>query len=252
MKIAIYTCITGNYDTLRSPLRVDRQFDYFCFSDDATSVGAPWIWRPIPTAGLTPQDQNRYVKMHPHVVLPEYDATIYLDGSVEIVGDVGEMVKNALASEGDLFLYDHSERTCTYREAAACAHFSHEWIWVISRQMRRYCREGFPPDSGLYEANVILRRNVRSIAVLMDQWWEEYMAGVKRDQLSLRYVSWKLRHPISTLGKNDPRLVNRYFRVVSHKSRRNLHVMPKTYVNRAIGRLLPFEWIFHGPRSGER
>lgn len=121
MKIAVYTCITNAYDPLYPPVYVDHRLDYYYFSDSSSNLVEPWKFKPIDLRHLNAKDQNRYIKMHPNKVLPEYDVTLYIDGSIQIVGDIYEMITKALQLKGDIFLYDHPFRDCIYREAAVCA-----------------------------------------------------------------------------------------------------------------------------------
>ncbi|MCK4816160.1 DUF616 domain-containing protein [bacterium] len=248
MRIAVYTCITDAYDPLYSPAYVDQRLDYFCFSESPSNVVGPWKFKRIDLQYLNAKDQNRYIKMHPHKVLPEYDVTLYIDGSIRIVGDVHEMVTKALQLEGDIFLYDHHERNCIYSEAAACAHCSHDWIWTIARQMRRYSREGYPVNNGLYEAGVILRRNTDRVSKIMEYWWIEYSQGAKRDQLSLTYVCWKLGVSISSMGKSDHRFTHHYLRFVNHPQRRRLLFLISKYskyiINRSVVAIVPYNRLF--------
>lgn len=51
----------------------------------------------------------------------------------------------------------------------------------------------------------------------MEQWWNEYIKGVKRDQLSLCYVLWKngyTANDVSIIGKNSRN--NNYFEIDNH------------------------------------
>ena len=246
MRIAVYTCITDAYDPLYPPAYVDQRLDYFCFSESPSNVVEPWKFKCIDLQHLNAKDQSRYIKMHPHKVLPEYDVTLYIDGSIQIVGDIYEMVIKALKLEGDIFLYDHHERNCIYSEAAVCAHLGHDWIWTIAMQMRRYRQDGYPVNNGLYETGVMLRRNTDEVSKIMEYWWLEYYRGVKRDQLSLTYVSWKLGVSISSIGKNDHRLTHRYFIFAYHSRtlRQKMLFCFKKYINRLVAAVVPYNRLF--------
>ncbi len=205
---------------------------------------SPWEYRPIDLKGLSPKDQNRYIKMHPHEFLPDYDVTVYVDGNIQIVGDLYVLIHTALDSPEGIFTYKHMLRSCVFAEAAACAHYSHDWLWTIASQMRRYSMEGYPVDNGLFEANVIIRKNTVNICRLMDTWWCEYRSGAKRDQLSLPYVAWRLGIPLGALGKSDPRFVHHYFRLVDHPTRRSLKLIIRKHINRFIASLVSYEKLF--------
>lgn len=244
MKIAVYTCITGGYDPLRTPAYVDGRLDYYYFGDSPSDLLEPWKFRPVGLPHLDAKDRNRYIKMHPHKVLPEYDVTLYIDGSIRIVGDVYEMVTEALQTKGDIYLYDHLERNCIYSEAAICAHNSYEWVWSIARQMRRYSREGYPLNNGLFEGGVILRRNTDRAIKTLECWWKEYSRGVKRDQLSLTYVLWKLGCSVTSLGISDHRRTHKYFVFVNHKHRMTLSLLARVLVNRMVEAIVPYDRLF--------
>ena len=84
-KVAIYTVLTGGYDTLEQPKVIDERFDYFCFSNDIEkdSIG---IWKVRKFEGDFPSKQieSRYPKMHPSTVLPEYGYSVYMDANIRI------------------------------------------------------------------------------------------------------------------------------------------------------------------------
>ena len=244
LNIAVYTCITQSYDSLKAPLIIDNRFAYFCFTDNPSSVIPPWEFLPISLKGLSPKDQNRYIKMHPHEFLPDYDVTVYVDGSIQIVGDIQELILRAFSSREDIFLYRHPQRNCVYSEAAACAHFSHEWIWTIASQMRRYSKGGYPVDNGLFEAGVIIRKQSASMRRLMEEWWREYCDGAKRDQLSLPYVAWRYAIPLGSLGASDPRLERRFFWFINHPSKRRLGLIVRKYINRSIASVVSYNKLF--------
>ena len=60
-RLAIYTALTGGYDTLRQPESVRKDADYFCFSNDIPEehVGV-WQIRPITFSGSNPVLASRF------------------------------------------------------------------------------------------------------------------------------------------------------------------------------------------------
>jgi len=250
IKIAVYTCITQGYDSLKIPLSVDERLAYFCFTDTPESVIPPWKFFPIDLKGLSPKDQNRYIKMHPHEFLPSYDVTVYVDGSIQIVGDLYSLICSALHSPEDIFFYQHPLRNCVYAEAAKCSHYSLDWIWTIATQMRRYSKVGYPVGNGLFEANVIIRKTTLCMRRFMDEWWSEYLSGAKRDQLSLPFIAWRLGIPLGSLGESDPRFGQHYFQLVKHTSAmQGLHLDIRKVINRTIATLITYKKLF-GLKTG--
>jgi hypothetical protein len=244
IKIAVYTCITQGYDSLKIPLSVDERLAYFCYTDTPQSVMPPWKFLPINLKGISPKDQNRYIKMHPHEFLPDYDITVYVDGSIQIVGDLHTLICTSMGSPEDVFFYQHPQRNCVFAEAAACAYYSHDWLWNIASQMRRYSREGYPVDNGLFEAGVIVGKNTAKLRLLMNTWWCEYRSGAKRDQLSLPFVAWRLGISLGSLGESDPRFGHRYFRFINHPIQRSLKLILRKHINRSITAFVTYDKLF--------
>lgn len=246
-RIAIYTCITANYDPLLTPTRIDPRIDYICFSDTDGPPVMPWVRKRVSLPGHLPKDLNRHVKMHPHVWLPDYDATVYIDGNIDIVGDVYALVRETLSRRADVFLYDHFARNCVFAEAAHCSHFSHDWVWTIAAQMRRYSAERYPTNNGLFDGSVIIRRRSEAMIRLMEGWWSEYRQGAGRDQLSLPVVARRLGIPVLSLGENDAHRLGRCFRFRgTHASSTALNTRRtvRKYVNRAIASTISYQRLF--------
>jgi len=248
-KLIVYTCITGGYDNLSSPSIASPGVRYLCFADNPISAPPPWEVIVIDSLPLDAKDSNRYIKMHPHLFLPDHDVSLYVDGSIKILGDVIRFIEDNLQSSESIFFYEHPKRDCIYSEAMACAYYGHEWIWNIKRQMRRYQQEGFPARQGLFEAGVILRRNTAEIAELMRLWWIEYQTGVKRDQLSLTVVAWRRGTALGTLGRSDFRFEHRYFKFVPHPGRTPIHFFLRQRVNRVVAKF--FAGVLTDARAGK-
>jgi hypothetical protein len=253
-RVVVYTCITGGYDELTAPAHADPEIDYVCFSDGETSPVAPWRMIDVRHLAMTAKDRNRYVKMHPHLVLPEHDVSIYVDGSIRIVGNLRPFLASCDSRIENILLYDHPERSCAYAEGAACAHFAHDWIWRITRQLSSYRKAGFPENYGLFEAGVIIRRNTSEMRVLMEAWWAAYSTGVRRDQLTLPFLSWQSGVRLGSLGSSDPRKTRRFFAFVDHPRRFKLRIFLIRLVNRLVEQVLGRERLFGLRRidSGKR
>lgn len=220
MKLVVYTAIAADYDRLRPVKTPSPGVDYVCFTEPGKPAAPGWTVRTLPRMDLPPQSENRYAKFHPHLLFPEHDASIYIDGNIEIVGDIARLAPIAL-QDSPIALYDHPVRTSTFEEAIECALVGFDLSTAIRRQIRRYFADGFAFENGLLEGNVIVRAHHDPRVVhAMTRWWSEWQGGVKRDQLSLMYVLWKERLQAGRLGRHDARFVHDYF--VYHAHRRKL------------------------------
>ena len=221
-RIAVYTCITGNYDTIKEPLYCNPDIDYFIVTD--MDVPEESIWKKIDINEipgiemLSASDKNRYIKFFPHILFPEYDFSIYVDGVIQIVADMAPIVENM----GDCIIgvHRHNARSCVYDEARAIIYAKRASKEKVFEQINRYKNEKYPKGNGLYENTVLVRKhNDESCIRLMSEWWKEYMISCKRDQLSLPYVIWKEKFDpkkIYIIGDNLD-LNPRFKRTFKHK-----------------------------------
>lgn len=193
-KKVVYTCITGNYDNLSSPKFLTDGFDYICFTDNKAITSDVWDIRPLPkeTEGLSQVKKQRFVKINPHLLLSEYDISIWVDGNVTLKGDLNKFVKNVMTSDCSVYVPKHPQRDCIYTEANVVVKMGKDKSDITRPQMEKYKKEGFPEKYGLLQSNIILRKhNKQDCIKLMECWFNELKNGSHRDQLSFNYVSWK-------------------------------------------------------------
>lgn len=184
MKKVIYTVLTGNYDHLAQPEVVDPSFDYVCFTDKAGQDGI-WQLREIPFASANPILRARYAKLHPHLLLPEYELSVFMDANLCITGEA--FYQRISAQEAPLALLEHPSRDCVYEELRYCYLKDKLSTRAAHGLLCRYKQMRMPCHFGLYETNVVLRRHLDAAVVALDeQWWTLLEASrCTRDQLSL-------------------------------------------------------------------
>ena len=190
MKGVVYTCITGGYDILQRPKRVEN-FDYICFTDREIEPVRPWQIRLIKYEPRI----DREIKIKFHEYLPGYDYSIWVDGSIMIVAGLLRFTSSFLKSKKDMMLARHPHRDCIYQEAIACKEGAKDDPDIIDAMMDKYRGIGYPENNGLYANGVLIRKHNQSVIKLMDIWWDEFISGSKRDQLSLPVALW--RHPVN-------------------------------------------------------
>ena len=194
-KIVVYTCITGGYDFLRPPVKTDG-VDYICFTDDMNMAANGWTLRPMPEGleGLTKPKQQRMVKILPHKYLPEYDISVYVDGSFEVKGGLKEFLNGILYTGYSIFIPTHPTRNCIYKECEAVKKIKKDTTDLPDKQMKKYREEGFPEKLGLTQNNVIVRwHNNEDCKEVMEVWAEQVRNFSHRDQLSFFYALWKTK-----------------------------------------------------------
>lgn len=196
-KIAVYTCIVGNYDNLLEPVYKEPDVDYLIFTDQEIPDGSTWEKRNIQKdseySELSPMMMNRKIKIQQCEELLKYDYTVYIDGNIEMVAAVSPMIE--CMGKTSIGLHYHRGRDCIYDEAVAVKHLKRIKGDKIDKQLESYKAEGFPTHYGLFENSIIIRNNRDSAMLeLMNKWWEEFQRHPTRDQFSLPYIVWKTKY----------------------------------------------------------
>lgn len=199
-KRLVYTAIFGRKDVLRAPRFVLPGWDFICFTDQDISSSI-WQIRKVVPPFPDPTRSARMYKILAHRFLTEYEISIWMDGNVQIKGDVTELVEKYLG-DANVAVFDHAawqalslsslkeelerllemERIGKHQDNAD----------LMQRQFNAYLRDGFPDASGLAWTLVLLRRhNESDVVAAMERWWSELLHWSKRDQMSFNYVAWK-------------------------------------------------------------
>ena len=201
-KIAIYTVITNNYDYLKQPEIIESGFDYICFTD--TEIKYPGVWqiRKIDYFNSDPTRVARFIKTHPHIYLPDYDKSLWIDGNLSIRNTLYNLAFEYLEL-APFYAFIHPDRECVYDEGVKLIERGGlDNKTIILNHMARLREAGYPEKNGLTDTSVLFRRHHESKA-LNEAWWREMMTGSKCDQLSLNYVAWKLGieiYPLAPFG----------------------------------------------------
>lgn len=220
-RIAVYTCIVGNYDEIMEPLFVNSNVDYFIFTDQ--SIGSKSKWKKIDITTLKEYSYNngtilnRKIKILPYNYLENYDYSIYIDGNIQIVADLIPLILKM--GDRALGVHTHAIRDCIYKEVSGVELLHKADPQKIFQQIDRYRLEGFPDNYGLFQNSILIRNhNSTSGKELMNLWWKEYSKEFTRDQISLPYAIWKMgldSSEIFVLGRDvyqNPR-----FRIINHR-----------------------------------
>ena len=218
-KIAVYTCIFGDYDQIQEPLLQPNNIDYYIITDKRIDTKSAWnviIPKFDLCEKLSNVEKNRYYKMHPDLILKDYDYSIYVDGNIKVISDLTPYIYKLNAN--GIGMHKHNKRNCSYDELEALL-LAHKASKKDVIQYKRFLQENcFPPNYGLLECNVIVREHHNEICKkIMEQWWQQFETGIKRDQVSLPYVLHKNNievKDVAILGHNVYK--NYDFRIVRH------------------------------------
>lgn len=217
----IYTCIDGDYDNLIIHRYIDFDYDYICFTnnEELLKSGTFGVWKikPLAYTQRSSSDNNRWHKMHPHILFPDYDYSVYIDANINILTPY---LFNLIKSRNtDLLLPRHYNRDCIYQEICFFlenVNFA-KYHEAYKKHQKLLKEAGFPNNYGLGENNIIYRKHHQEqIKTIMNEWWQFIENGINRDQFSFAYVLWKNKLQIQNYTFVNTRVDYRDFWVVKH------------------------------------
>lgn len=218
-KVAVYTAILDGYDSMKLPEAPDPRFDYVLFTDTSVPDTGIWHVRPVTYRDEDSTRSGRYVKTHPHWLLPGYDVAVWVDSNITIVGDVHPYVEAFAASATPVAAIAHPMRCSVFEELEACKHFQRDDARTMMEQIASYRETGFG-HKDLIESNFMMF-DLRHPDLLgfLTRWWSEIDRHSRRDQLSINYsfgrsqTSWYPITPFPNSIRN-----NRHFAFADHDS----------------------------------
>jgi hypothetical protein len=185
MKLAVYTAIAGDYDPLREHPHVDG-VDWIAFTDRPEDARrADWQWRELVSGPeLGPRQRAKWYKINTHLLLSEYDRTLWVDGSVQLHDPA--FITTVLGSDAAWTLFPHPDRDCIYEEAIASRGLRKYDGCPIEAQVTHYRSIGHPEHWGLWCMTLMARNHRRPETFLLEErLWAEVDRWPTNDQLAL-------------------------------------------------------------------
>ncbi len=219
--IVVYTAIFGQYDGLL-PQPKFTNIDYICFTDQPFK-SKTWKIEQIPPKYKDHTRNSRMIKINPHLYLPKYDISVFIDGNFLVKKDINKLINDHL-NDKLMLIFDHNQtevdaRDCIYKEYEAlielCQKFGirRDDPAIMTSQVDDYKRQNYPENNGLISSGILIRKHHHpEVIKLMNVWWAELTKYSIRDQLSFNYAAWKCNFPLTYLS-GDIRN-NEYFRMI--------------------------------------
>ncbi len=216
--IVVYTSIIGNCDSLKQapPPAPDRR--YVCFTNNVELHGRGWEMRWNVPPAESPRKASRLLQVRSHLLFPEADQVIWIDGSCEFYpGGLDRMLEDA--GDAELAGMEHPHRHTCWAEGAETILLGQSPEGLVEQQMVAYGAERFP-SHGVTTTGLFLRRHTTRVTVFNQQWEHEMAKYGMNDQLSVDYSAWKVGLPVTRLRGHY--LANDYARydVKDHHARR--------------------------------
>ena len=106
-KIVIYTSIFGKYDNLIELSFIPNNCDFICFTDQDFK-SRTWKIKKIEAIVGDPVRSARKCKILAHKFLQDYDYSVWVDGNLEVRGDVNELIDKYL-KKSNMAVFSHKE-----------------------------------------------------------------------------------------------------------------------------------------------
>lgn len=236
LKIAVFTAISGGYDSFKPPEKLDPRLDYIIYTDTPVKNVGIYDVRPILFVDSDKTRSARFVKTNPHNLLNNYDIAVWVDANLMILGDVYPFIEDVLRSGKSVGAIKHPIRKSVFEEINECLAINKDDRDVLLELQRKYKNEGYDCDD-LIESNVFVY-DLRDTAVhaFLNDWWNMIDKYSRRDQLSVNYcldkhgVRW---HPLTdrpNTARNHPA-----FALTKHGTQEN------NLIERLIDELQPTE-----------
>lgn len=204
-KVVVYSCVTGGYDKLEKTLlaarpKIDCNTEFYVFTENNSSlVDSVWQTKALACKLANPRKTSRWHKINSHLLFPEADITVWVDGSQKFKSFrlFNEFIEPYLKT--GIATFKHPDRKCIYQEYQACCHLNKDHKPTMKNQVDKYRAAGYPINNGLVETSCVIRENTKQVAGFNELWWNEVDKHSIRDQLSFNYVSWLTKTPYSII-----------------------------------------------------
>lgn len=182
---------------LSEPLASSADVDFVCFTDSALHRDI-WRLRPVVRRLKTAQLTARWHKLNPHLLFPDYEYSLWVDGNVipsssELYDTLNGLVSKSVKWAG----IKHPQRDDVYEEAYRIYSNGRDRFFPLARTLNFLKREGFPRHWGMMETNVLLRAHHDEDVRRCDELWcSLLMQYTGRDQMTHSYAMWKSSIPM--------------------------------------------------------
>jgi hypothetical protein len=184
----VYTVLTGGYECLNEQaIASESSLPFICLTDDPDLTSDSWKIRQIePTFATDPIRSQRDLKIRPHVHLPEFDQSLYIDNSV-ILKVRPETLFETFLADSSMAIPSHSFRETLLDEFLAIIQLGLDDSSRVFEQINHYSLS----DPALlnekpYWSAILLRdHHDTSVKKCAEIWAAHVFRYSRRDQLSI-------------------------------------------------------------------
>lgn len=189
MNLVVYTCVFGDTDPLKDPVKPGRT-RFVCFTDQAVRSKV-WEIVQLPKQDA-PKRACRAYKQPSHLVFPEAEATLWVDAQIWLTADPLDVLRR---NPGEFTGFCHHKRKRITDEAQAIIRAGKGKADAINAQLAAYQADGWDTDANPQQAitngGFMLRRHTERVKAFNEMWHHEVQTRTLRDQMSLDYCAAK-------------------------------------------------------------
>ena len=166
----------------------------------------------------------RYIKTHPHELLPLYDAWIWTDTNLLFADDfIYNKFEEWYHSSALIAACPHPATDDVYEHIYEMCSFGFENDMICLRAMNYLQKHHYPAHYGLSETGILFRKNSFSVSQFNERWWWHIINLSKRDQFSFNYVlyekqiEWESILPKGEPIRQSPHIIYNYHSNIATK-----------------------------------
>jgi hypothetical protein len=187
-KLCVYSALLGGYENLNDqPAARQSKIPFICFTDDPELRSDSWQIRLVtPLFGMDPARSQRDFKLRPHLHLPEFDASMYIDNAV-VLSDTPERIFKKYDPMKGFWLARHSFRESVLDEFLTVARQGLDDQGRVFEQLNHYTIQ-HPEllEEPQYWGGILLRNHLDAkVIAMLDVWYANVLRYSRRDQLSI-------------------------------------------------------------------
>lgn len=203
MKSCVYTCLTGNYETLNEqPVASDSKIDFICLTDNPELKSSSWKIKVIDLDFIGDSVRSqRTVKILPHLYLKEYEKSLYIDNSV-VLKEAPEKLFEKYLSNFEVAIPLQSFRETVLDEFLTLLEHQIDDSSRILEQLNHYSIY-YPEilkEKTLQTAIIFRNHNSKEVISASERWHSQVLRFSKRDQLSVNLGLESLSEKLSVFN----------------------------------------------------
>lgn len=187
----VYMTMIGKYEQLNDqPVASRSDIPFVCLTDDPDLKSDTWQIRLVlPTFGMDPIRSQRDLKLRPHVHLPDFEGSLYIDNTV-ILKETPETIVDRYWSGSGFSVAFHSFRETVLDEFIEVSRLGLDDQSRIYEQLNHYqieCPEVLLEKP--FWGGILLRDHTDpAVRRMLEIWNAHVQRYARRDQLSMNYA----------------------------------------------------------------